>query len=81
MVSLVESEEVQMSPTLISRQRVSSALARVLDVAINPSVPHNLRVELGLVASWLQQVLDHESELHGSAVGRAHAAAERSHWE
>jgi hypothetical protein len=78
---LVEPEEVRMSPTLVSPRQVSGALTRVLDAAMNPSVPHDLRVELGLVANWLQQVLDHERELQGNAVERARGAAERSHWE
>ena len=70
-----------MSPTLVSPHQVSGALTRVLDAAMNPSVPHDLRVELGLVASWLQHVLDHERELHGRATGQAHGAAERPHRE
>ena len=47
-----------MSPPLLTQQHVSGALSRVMDAALNPSVPQKLRIELGVVAGWLQHVLD-----------------------
>lgn len=37
----------------------SSALQRVARAAVHPSVPRDQRYELGLVASWLQSLIDH----------------------
>jgi hypothetical protein len=80
-----------MSPSLLTRQAAQNALARVVRAALDHSVPEDHRRDLGLAATWLEGLLDHDvlpdagfdahaAGMHRVRRGRwAHAAGEESY--